>query len=161
MIAPQLQDIIPAPEAHWFPLAPGWYFIAFLITTVIIFTVLYAYRAWQRRSARRIAMRTLRQQEFDSIVDINLILKQAALVYLPAPQVSQLSGAAWTNFLLAQLSKRQAHKYQSLLAQVAQASYMPPSAAQPAVADYQAFALDWLRRALPPTKNARQEAHHD
>lgn len=153
-----MNDIIAAPAASWWPLAPGWYAVAVLSIVVLIIITWALRRFFLRRRARRAAQRQLHKGM--SISDINLLLKRACFAYFPESSVASLSGQQWQQFLLAQLSAAEAEHHQDLLAQVADYHFAPTPAPAELTADYLAFAQRWLRRALPPTKRQLHSGGH-
>lgn len=151
MTAPSLDDlndIIAAPAASWWPLAPGWYVLALVSITLAIVLSLAARRYLQRRRARRAAINALHGAM--TLSDINLLLKRACYAYYPEAMVARLSGKAWHDFLLAELRSAKAEDYAPLLAEVERYHFAPTPAPAELSADYLAFAHYWLRHALPP-----------
>lgn len=157
MSSPALNDlnpIITAPAASWWPLAPGWYFVVFLALTLCIWLVVISVRSIRRRRVRRAAMRALHADL--TLNEVNLLLKQACFGYYPRGHVAHLSGQAWRDFLLDHLSERKAATYYDLLVEVEQSAYRPAAEQEPLQQRYQAFAKNWLRHALPPGKAQRR-----
>ena len=151
----QLQDIVIAPAAQWWPLAPGWYVLIGSVLVLVIYSVWGSIRAVKRRRARRAALQqltALQQQPDSNINDITLLLKQAALAYFPQACIHNTDNAAWWAFVGSQLSTGQQRRYQALLAALQQASYQPVTAQQQWLTAYYEFADLWLRQALPPSR---------
>lgn len=151
----QLQDIVIAPAAQWWPLAPGWYVLVGTLSVLIIYSIWTTVRAVKRRRARREALRqltALQQQPHGSINDITLLLKQAALAYFPHACINNTDNAAWWAFVGNQLSTGQQRRHQALLEALQQASYQPVTAQQQWLTAYYEFADLWLRQALPPSR---------
>src|SRR5690554_814208 len=124
----QLQDIVVAPAAHWWPLAPGWYVLIASTLVLIVLSVWALWRALKRRRARRQALwqlSRLQQQPNVALNDISLLLKQAALAYFPRASISNTDNHAWWQFVQSQLSARQQQRYQSLIDALQQATYQP------------------------------------
>jgi len=71
----QLHDIVAAPAAHWWPLAPIWYLVAALLIALVVLTATAIWRWQRRRRVRNAALRALRQPLPD-INAITLVLKQ-------------------------------------------------------------------------------------
>ncbi|MDN7123292.1 DUF4381 domain-containing protein [Pseudidiomarina terrestris] len=151
MTAPeQLHDIILPPAASWWPLAPGWYVLAVVsIITVGLLTWL-AVRSYRRRRVRRAALTQL-----SPLLPLNsttLLLKRACLGYYPSPAIAGLTGSAWRDFLLQQLSSSQAARFVDLLVEVEHAAYQPTDDEAPRLRnEYYQFARFWMMHALPPS----------
>jgi hypothetical protein len=146
----QLHDIVAAPAASWWPLAPGWYAAALVVLLIVVLTSRALWRYHQRRRLRNLAIRKLRQPLTDFNA-ITLTLKQACLGYFDAQRIAQLSGPRWFAFLHQQLPSRWQAQYAAALEQLQQAAYQPSSSID--CHAYQAFARTWLRHALPPRSN--------
>ena len=101
-----LHDIVlPAPIAPWWPLAPGWYLLAVLVTLAAGWGL---WRMRQRRLARRYRaealaeLHALRRDPPDpvkAVAAILVLLKRTALGAYPRTDVAGLNGAAWWRFL--------------------------------------------------------------
>src|SRR5690554_245015 len=146
---PQLHDIVSAPAASWWPLAPGWYALALATTVLLVSLVWWLLRSIRQRRARKAALRqlyALQQQPAElSLSTISLLLKQAAKAYYPASSLHNTQTKQWWLFLQSQLSNRQQQKFHDLLNALPQVVYQPPSAQQPWLADYHNFAQVWLQ----------------
>jgi len=97
--------VVPPPVPPWWPLAPGWYLLAGLVTGIAAWGL---WRLWQRRQAHRYRLealaelRAIRRQAVDpreAVVGIMILLKRTALAAYPRTRVARLSGAAWWEFL--------------------------------------------------------------
>lgn len=144
----ELHDIVAAPAAHWWPLAPAWYVLILVLVALVSALCLAAWRWQQRRRVRNAALKALRQPLHDMNA-ITLVLKQACLGYFPAQQIAALSGPDWFTFLAQQLPAKARQAQTQALTELAQQSYQPPSERHPST-DYQQLARYWLRHALPP-----------
>lgn len=151
-----LNPIIAAPAASWWPLAPGWYVVALTVLLLVIWLTTSLVRAIRRRRVRRAALCALHSDL--ALNEINLLIKQACMGYYPRNQVAQLSGAAWRDFLLQHLSERRAASYYDLLIDVEQSAYRPATEQQHLQQRYHDFAKLWLHQALPPSKAQRRRA---
>lgn len=143
----ELHDIVAAPAASWWPLAPGWYAAALLVLLMVVLSSRALWRYHQRRRLRNLALRALRLP-FTDFNAITLTLKQACLGYFDPQQIAQLSGQQWFAFLQQQLPSRVQAQYAAALEQLQQVAYQPSSRSD--CDAYQAFARAWLRHALPP-----------
>lgn len=157
---PQLHDIVSAPAASWWPLAPGWYALAIGTSVALVVLVWWMVRNIQQRRVRRAALTQLQrlQQQSPSLNAISLLLKQAAQAYYPAAYLHATTTQGWWLFLQSQLSPRQQRQYQQLLATLPHIVYQPLEKQQHHIADYQTFAKVWLQQALPPSKRQLAKA---
>jgi hypothetical protein len=148
----QLHDIVAAPAAHWWPLAPIWYLVAALLIALVVLTATAIWRWQRRRRVRNAALRAL-WQPLPDINAITLVLKRACLGYFPANRIAALTGPAWFSFLIEQLPATAQQQQRQILTQLAQQAYQQhPSNC----AEYQQLARFWLHHALPP-----RSPHHD
>lgn len=97
----------------WWPLAPGWWFLALL--TLVLLTVIgwlaYQWLKAFRQNPKRWALQELKsiQLQYQEHQDkrllaeqCNALLKRLALTLYPRHEVAALNGRAWTDFLLKQ-----------------------------------------------------------
>ncbi|WP_417688270.1 DUF4381 domain-containing protein [Pseudidiomarina sp.] len=150
----ELNPIIAAPAASWWPLAPGWYAVGILAITLTAFLVIASIRAARRRRVKRAALRALPASA--SLNELNLLLKQACMGYYPRKHIAHLTGKTWRDFLVAHLSERNAARYYDLLVEVEQAAYRPATNQQALQQRYAQFARTWLKQALPPSQQQRR-----
>ena len=100
-----LHDIVLAQPVSWWPLAPGWYVLAFVIATLALVFAWRARRRWLARRYRRQALDELRAIQNDSLepaaaaANLMTLLKRTALSAYPRQQVAGLSGEDWWSFL--------------------------------------------------------------
>ncbi|WP_411358809.1 DUF4381 domain-containing protein [Pseudidiomarina salilacus] len=162
-----MQDIIAAPAASWWPLAPGWYVLAVSILTLVLVTSWMLYRRHQQRRMQRAALQQLKQLTATaSIAELTHLLKQTTQGYFPNYALVSLPTAQWHQFLLQQLSNSAQARYAELLDEIAAQAYQDPARqdAQPLSElqqRYYQFVKHWLKHALPPSKQALKEASHD
>lgn len=152
----EINDIVVAPAATWWPLAIGWYLVAIVAVVTIVGTVLLSVRAYRRSRPRRLALRQLRQHPPQTLSGVTLLLKQATLAYLPHERT-----LLWWEFLSAQLSTRQQRRYQPLLSALSEVSYQPIEEQQPWLEPYREFAMVWLKRALPLSNKQQPKEQRD
>jgi hypothetical protein len=147
----QLRDIhLPAP-VDWWPPAPGWWLLGFLLLALLGAALVWVLRRHRRRRYRRLALRevdalyTRWQQHNDSqtfLRELNQLLKQAALSAFPASRVAALSGEQWLKFLDSTLPRPQFDRAQTrVLADIYRADRAPLQADE--LRDAARF---WLRR---------------
>jgi hypothetical protein len=100
-----LHDIVLAPSVPWWPPAPGWYVLAFVMAAFVIVLVWRARRRWLARRYRMQALTELRAIRLDSLepaaaaASMMTLLKRTALAAYPRQQVAALSGGDWWSFL--------------------------------------------------------------
>ena len=100
-----LHDIVLAEPVSWWPLAPGWYVLGFVIAAAVLVFVWRARRRWLARRYRMQALTELRAIRRDSLepaiaaASMMTLLKRTALTAYPRQQVAGLSGASWWSFL--------------------------------------------------------------
>lgn len=151
-----IHDIVVAPAAHWWPLAPGWYLLGLVAVTVGLIAMIGWARRYLRLRPRRLAIQQLQQQAPTRVTEITLLLKQVALAYH-----SHAAMGVWWEFLAKQLPPSLRQTYQPLLQNLATISYQPQSQQQTWVEPYREFALVWLQQALPPRHPNMTEPGHD
>lgn len=152
----EINDIVAAPAASWWPIASGWYILAAVAVITIVSTIVLGVRAYRKRRPRRLALKLLRQQPPESLGAITLLLKQATLAYVPHEQTLN-----WWEFLGDQLSERQQRRYQPLLTALSEASYQPYIAQEQWIEPYRKFAAVWLKQALPLSNKQLKEQRDD
>lgn len=104
----QLHDIhMPASIGFW-PLAAGWWALAFIFLIVVLIASYYFFKQQAKNKPKRQALRllTLYEQAYREQADVALaaaqvgeLLKRVALVYYPRHNVASLQGHAWIEFL--------------------------------------------------------------
>ena len=97
------------PEAiGWWPLAPGWWFVLFLVATAVGYLVWRAYKRWQHNAPRRFALRQLARYEREYVEHRNPVtlarqlselLRRVMLAYAPRDEVAGLTGENWLQWL--------------------------------------------------------------
>ena len=100
-----LHDIVPLQPVSWWPLAPGWYVLAFIIASLAFVFAWRARRRWLAQRYRRQALDELRAIQHDSLepavtaANLMTLLKRTALSAYPRQQVAGLTGEDWWSFL--------------------------------------------------------------
>jgi hypothetical protein len=104
-----LRDIhLPAPIHSFWPLAPGWYAVLFLILLALILLALSTRHLYLKGEAKREALQLLAHYQKDyeqghpyslCAARISELLKRVALIYFPREKVASLQGKAWLQFL--------------------------------------------------------------
>ena len=111
-----LADIhLPGSVSFW-PPAPGWWVLAFILFVALVFAGIRYAKHWQRQRRLQVALRELEQvynrynQQSDPQADhneaglqflygCNEILKRVALRHFPQEEVAKLNGSQWLRFL--------------------------------------------------------------
>lgn len=112
----QLRDIhLPDPVSFW-PPAPGWWFLLFLILVGLVFLCRHAIAAMIRRRKLEYVLRELdaafstynlqasvdsrrNQAGLEFLATVNMLLKRVCQVMFPDSAGSRLTGRAWLEFL--------------------------------------------------------------
>ena len=100
-----LHDIVLSAPVSWWPLAPGWYVLAFALLGIAVFAGWRARRRWLASRYRAEALTELRTVHVESMdptaatIQLMTLLKRTALVAYPRQQVASLSGERWWAFL--------------------------------------------------------------
>lgn len=154
----QLHDIVvPAAQAPWWPLAPGWYLLAGVLM------LLAGWGVWRMRRRCRVRryrvealaeLRALRRQRLDpqdAVAGILVLLKRTALAAYPRVHVASLSGEAWWRFL--DLSGDKPRFAAALGPLAEEAVYARKDVDAPSASDLKRLyraAGQWIRRHRPP-----------
>lgn len=114
----QLADIhLPEPVGFW-PPAPGWWILFFLLCAAAVWAARRYYAGWKLARARSFAiaeldkqLAALRQQSANRspeetaalnlvfVSDVNAVLRRVAMKNFPHQNFASLGGAAWISFL--------------------------------------------------------------
>ena len=96
----RLHDIVTPPPVSWWPPAPGWYVLAFLLVLVLVL-VLVKWLQHRRASAyRRAALRELAElEQANRWREVPALLKRVALSAFPRSEVASLTGESWVAWL--------------------------------------------------------------
>lgn len=105
----QLRDIHAAPQAAWWPPAPGWWLLALLGLIGLVLLLRHILARWLVRRRRRLLLRQLdelqtgldagsRPQEY--VAAINRVLKSVAIRAFPGECCERMEGLQWVRFLV-------------------------------------------------------------
>lgn len=128
----QLRDIHLPEPIGWWPLAPGWYLLAFIVMAALIFLIVLGHRFYLNGRAKRHALRLLTtylkeyQSEMNSQTSsahLSLLLKRVALAYFPRAKVASLQGDEWILFLNHTAKKID---FEDVRAELLEMPYQPP-----------------------------------
>jgi hypothetical protein len=104
----QLKDIHLPDPISWWPLAPGWYLLFFLIIFLVSSIIYLTYTRYCHALAKKQALVLLaryhqayKKERNGSLTSAHIseLLRRVALVYFPREDVAGLKGDAWLQFL--------------------------------------------------------------
>jgi hypothetical protein len=110
----QLRDIHAAADVSWWPPAPGWWILAFLVLLALVWLgrrLLARYRVRARRKQMLgwvdyLNMSTDPQRDPQRYLDtLNRIFKLVALRAFPDQHCAALAGEDWADFLMDKMKK--------------------------------------------------------
>jgi hypothetical protein len=103
-----LKDIhLPDAVSAW-PPAPGWWILAFLILSLLGWSIWIVWKKYQQKHLFRVSITTLEAIENDYkkhqdpqllIRQYSLLLRRISLALFPRSEVASLTGQAWLEFL--------------------------------------------------------------
>jgi len=127
----QLQDIHSAGQPGWWPPAPGWWVLAFILLLVLAFA-LYRLANWlsvrRRRRAWLQALEELNRQHkpgenpHDYLAGLNRLFRAVAVKAFPATACARLQGEEWVAFIASLMPENDAS---DCLAALASGPYEP------------------------------------
>ncbi len=103
-----LRDLHLPADIGWWPLAPGWWFLAAAAAAGACWLLYRAFLNWRANRARRAALRQLDLIAREFAHDNNLatlarqlseLLRRAVLAYAPRTEVAGLTGESWLQWL--------------------------------------------------------------
>jgi Domain of unknown function (DUF4381) len=94
----RLHDVIVPPPVPWWPPAPGWVVIGFLLALVLVYWLIRGVQHWQSSCYRREALKLL-ETAADSGPELATLTKRVALSVYPRARVASLTGEHWLTFL--------------------------------------------------------------
>jgi hypothetical protein len=103
-----LHDIVSAQPVPWWPLAPGWYFLAAILLIVLTLGFWRWLCLWRSNAYRRAALVQLEHLESQlrvngqrqaSLRALPELVKRTALCVWPRQEVAPLSGEEWLTWL--------------------------------------------------------------
>lgn len=106
----ELHDIVLPDAVSTYPIAIGYWLLLIALTLLLIITFVQLKRWYSRTRAKKAALMELTQitsKTPNLAIEINSLLKRAALSYLPRQDIANLTGNNWSQFLIENGSKRQ------------------------------------------------------
>ncbi len=134
----ELRDIhLPAPIHPWWPLAPGYLILLFVTLSLGIVLIFFYRKKRLVRQIKKAALKTLetlvtqyqsgQQSAHESAAQVNVLLKQIALLYYPRSTVAALEGDAWILFLSKTSKKLDFHTAQEAILIMPYSQHPPTS----------------------------------
>ena len=102
----QLHDIqLPSPIPFW-PMAPGWWFLAILMLALLIIGSIKSLRLIKRHQKIRAFEDQIQQlnhlyqlEPQRALAELSILIKRIALTVFPRAEITPLKGQAWLTFL--------------------------------------------------------------
>ncbi len=103
-----LRDLHLPDPVGWWPLAPGWWIVAFMFAAGLAYLAWRSFQAWRRAAPRRFALRELARYEGAYLQhknpvllakQLSALLRRGMLAYAPRADVAGLTGDAWLQWL--------------------------------------------------------------
>lgn len=147
----QLRDIHLPPDIGYWPLSFGWWIVIIVLLLSITFLSVSLYRSRKKGLAKRQAiayLKTINEQSDQWHIELNTLLKRAALSYFDASNVASLHSDAWTSFMAARLPASKQAEFIQTFSRLQASLYSGKSAV-----DFENSAKQtgiWLNYALPP-----------
>jgi len=163
-----LKDIHLPEQIDSYPIAYGWWILAVLIITAIIFAFIKLRQRSKFKAAQQQALAQLQNNAALTASEVISILKWACMQYFSRTHLAKLYGNGFKEFLLAKLAPKHQQAFSQLCADSFDSLYQStnpaisqeqskaeqatqPLTLQPAQQLQQA-AFFWLTHALPPKK---------
>ncbi len=110
-----LKDIHLPDAISWWPLAPGWWLLIFLVITLIILAVI-SYQFWKKRIYRRLALQELEElaannsdiDENNYLESIACLIRRTAIAGTSDKQLAHWQGSQWQDYLQKSMPEDQA-----------------------------------------------------
>lgn len=153
-----LRDLHLPDPVGWWPLAPGWWFLAAALAVAAVILVHRLLRARARGWARRHALRRLNRlvadfrEHRDAVrfsAEASELLRRTMLAYAPRAEIAGLTGDAWLRWLDQGLDEPQFQAGSGRL--LIELPYRRPGGAQ-SEADIEGLAKALRRRLVTPVR---------
>ncbi|MGB0894207.1 MAG: DUF4381 domain-containing protein [Parashewanella sp.] len=148
----QLQDIHTPEQIGLWPLAPGYWLLLIIALLVIASAYLLVKRYRMNNASKKAALISLNNlQQPDSAIQINAILKRAAMSYRDRTDIASLNGDEWYQWLDQFMPTNEQGKFAALL----EKRYQPSGLTQAETEQLSQLAKIWLTKALPLKQEAK------
>ena len=148
----QLKEIHLPNQVHSYPLAPGWWILAFIVIALTILFMVKWFKAYRLAKAKRQAIKLLSKiddNEENQSNEIMSLLKWAALQYFSRDKIAPLFGSQLQQFLKNSLPEKLQNKFIELSQSAFEHRYQIDELSQ-IDQTLKKAALLWLQHALPP-----------
>ena len=121
----QLRDIHGAPQAPWWPPAPGWWLLGLLLALGLFLLLKYFVRRYHRHQRRLALIRFVERVELnidpatepqEFLSSLNRVFKIVALRAFPDNHCAFMQGREWTDFVQIKLEGKDSLAQLSVLA---------------------------------------------
>lgn len=150
-----LHDIVEASDVSWWPLAWGWWVLILLVLSSTLAIGYHLTKSYLRLRAKRAALVQLKHNG-NSLSELNLLTKQAALAYFPRQQIAPLQGQDWFRFLVRQMPAKRQNAFSAQLEDWQDAVYRPQQNQD--IEAYRSLMTTWVRHALPPGQQKEEKS---
>lgn len=142
-----LKDIHLPAQIHEYPVAPGWWVLAAIILTTVVWLFVKWLKIKKHKLVQRSAIKKLHSAA--SIEDVITILKWSAMHYFSRHQIAKLYGTSFAEFLIKTLPAKKQEDFNALLGNILTEQYTA-NAENLDVSQFIKSALFWVENALPP-----------
>lgn len=156
----ELADIhLPGKPAFW-PPAPGWWILSFVVLALVTWSVLKFRRYQKLKKHRQHIMQALQSLERqlqegrsnEAVAEMNMMLRRLALMHYPHKQIASLTGKQWLEFL--DTSGRTTDFSQGAGRILADAPYLPQMPESFDIKGLNKAVKNWVKQiAIKPTVN--------
>lgn len=136
-----LHDITEVTTASWWPLAWGWWLAAVVIILLATWLVVLIMRRHSYNAAARHARALLKDNEFNSLAEVNAVAKRFALAYDNRKDIAGLSGNDWLDYMLKTIPESEREQFAAELKGFETLLYQPVDNNQ--IASYRKLVLQW------------------
>ncbi|MCE9679532.1 DUF4381 domain-containing protein [Shewanella sp. AS1] len=154
-----LKDIHTPAEIGAWPLAYGYWLALAAVLILLITSLIWLIKRHKHLAAKRQALQAIKQLDLNHpqfAIEINAIVKRAAMSYLPRGEIASLDGDAWYRWLVDRAPSTDQRLCQ-LLAKRYQAQALTLTEAEL----LKALTSNWMKQALPlKTSNKEQSCSH-
>ncbi|WP_299788320.1 DUF4381 domain-containing protein [uncultured Shewanella sp.] len=154
-----LKDIQPPEVITSWPIAYGYWILLALIIISIIGILLFVKRQRRLLAPKRIViaeLKALDPNSCDFCVQVNTLIKRAAISYLPREQIAGLEGKQWYIWMDSQVKQTAAPLHRLL-----DRRYTREGLSGDEALSLQSLALQWFKEALPIKQSTASALRHN